>query len=201
MPRPVLTDEEREQTRQRIRRAAAKLYSVNGKADLSARAIAKEAGVSAGTIYQYFENLRELMQSLWKEPLAAFLDDFQRIAETHKDPRRRLRKLLQAYLDFAHDEHELYRNAFLYIRPKSHPQPEPLPLGQDRLFSLLKQAVSDGQAEGVFRKGSAHKVTQLLWAGIHGSIALPTNIDRLAIDQPTQLGKPMLDLLMEWIEA
>ena len=200
MPRPVLTDEEREQTRQRIRRAAAKLYAVNGKADLSARAIAREAGVSAGTIYQYFDNLRELMQSLWKEPLAVFLDDFEKIAEKHADPRRRLRKLLQAYLDFAHAEHELYRSAFLFVRPKSLPQPEPLPLAQDRLFSLLKKAVADGQSEGVFKKGSAQKMTQLLWAGLHGSIALPTNIDRLAIDSPSQLGKPMLDLLMEWIE-
>ena len=39
MPRPALTEEQRRETRRKIRRAAAELYAENGLADISARAV------------------------------------------------------------------------------------------------------------------------------------------------------------------
>ena len=189
MPRPALTPEKREATRRRIRQAAAELYASDGKTDVSARAIAEKAGVSTGTLYQYFDNLRELLQSLWKEPVSRFLEDFLAISQRTSDPRKRLRKLLGAYIAFATGEDQLYRGAFLFVRPDSHPKPTPVALKEDRLFSILRGAVADGQKAGVFRKGDPSKITQLLWAGVHGSIALPTNIDRLALDPPERSAK------------
>ena len=68
MPRPALTEEQRRESRRRIREAASALYATSGLGDISARAIAKEAGVSVGTIYSHFGSLAELMQSLWRQP-------------------------------------------------------------------------------------------------------------------------------------
>ena len=69
MARPTLTKEQRAEIRSRIRKAATELYPESGLSDISARGIAKRAGVSVGTIYSYFDNLPELMQSLWIEPV------------------------------------------------------------------------------------------------------------------------------------
>ena len=199
MPRPALTDEQRQQTRRKIRRAAAELFARSGLADISARAIAETAGVSVGTIYSHFENLGELMQSLWKEPLGRLLDELEGISESTNDPEKRLKRLLEAYLQFATGQNAVYRGAFLYVRPDSHEKPVPVNLNQDRLFSVFRQAVVDGQKAGAFRKGNASRITQTLWAGLHGAIALPTNIDRLAFDPPERIARHMLDALMEWL--
>ncbi|MEM8768453.1 MAG: TetR/AcrR family transcriptional regulator [Pseudomonadota bacterium] len=201
MPRPALTEEQRRETRRKIRRAAAELYAQNGLADISARAIAETAGVSVGTIYSYFENLTDLMQSLWKEPLGHFLVELGTIAEATPDPRKRLRRLLEAYVSFALKQDAVYRGAFLFIRPGSQEKPEPMDPEQDRLFSLLKDTVAAGQKAGGFRRGNSRRITQSLWAGLHGAIALPTNIDRLALEPPERAARHMVDLLMEWIEA
>ena len=60
MPRPALTEEQRRETRRQIRQAASDMYAENGLSDISARAIAKRAGVSVGTIYSHFANLTDL---------------------------------------------------------------------------------------------------------------------------------------------
>ena len=201
MPRPALTDEQRDQTRKSIRQAAARLYAQNGLADISARAIAESAGVSVGTIYGYFGSLGELMQSLWKEPRSRFLDDLEQIVDQTTDPRRRLRRILEAYVQFAVDNHAVYRGAYLFVRPESHDKPTRAALGDDRFFSILRKAVADGQKTGVFRSGSARKIAQTLWAGLHGALALPVNIDRLALDPPERIARHMVDVLQEWVEA
>ena len=201
MARPALTEEQRKETRRKIRQAASELFSRNGVSNVSVRAVAEKAGVSTGTIYSYFDNLTELLQSLWKEPLVRLLDELEEIVEKTPDPKRRLRRLLEAYARFATGNHSVYRGAFLYIRPESHDKPVPRDLSQDRLFSMLRDAVADGQKSGDFRKGNPGRIAQTLWAGLHGAVALPTNIDRLAIDPPDRLLRHMIDMQMEWIET
>ena len=201
MPRPALTADQRKATRRRIRQAASELFSSKGVSEISARAIAEKAGVSTGTLYSYFDNLTELLQSLWKEPLVRLLNELEEIVAKTPEPRRRLRKLLEAYARFAVNNHSVYRSAFLYIRPESHAKPEPMDLSRDRLFAVLRDAVADGQKAGDFRKGNAGRIAQTLWAGLHGAIALPTNIDRLTIDPPERLLRHMIAMQMEWIEA
>ena len=201
MPRPALTEAQRRETRRKIRRAAAELYAENGLADISARAIAETAGVSVGTLYSYFDNLTDLMQSLWKEPVAHFLADLEAIAEATTEPSKRLRRLLEAYVTFALEQEAVYRGAFLFIRPGSQEKPEPMDPRRDRLFSLLQATVVAGQKAGSFRRGNPRRITQSLWAGLHGAIALPTNIDRIALEPPERSARHMVDPLMQWIEA
>jgi AcrR family transcriptional regulator len=64
VPRPALTDKQRRETRLRNFTAAAELCAENGFRDISARTIADKAGVSVGTLYTNFDNLKDLMQSL-----------------------------------------------------------------------------------------------------------------------------------------
>lgn len=201
MPRPALTDEQRRQTRRRIRQAAAQLYAENGITDISARAIAKSAGVSVGTLYSYFENLTELMQSLWKEPVARWLSRLEALSSDIDDPRQRLRALLESYAGFATIEHGVYRGAFLFVRPDSLEKPDKLDLEHDRFATLLRNAIREGQQQGQFRNGNPSSLAQTLWAGMHGAIALPANLDRLAFDSAEQLSSNMVELLMQWLEA
>lgn len=201
MPRPALTSEQRRETRRKIRRVAAELYAQDGFNRLSVRAIAQGAGVSVGTIYSYFRNLTELMQSLWKEPVTGLLEQLEQIESDTVDPRTRLAAMLKAYVDFSKQQHAVYRGAFLFVRPASHDKPAPVSTGEDRLFSFFRQAVVDGQKAGQFRQGNASTITQSLWSSVHGAIALPINVDRLALDDSGQVVEQVLGAMLSWLEA
>ena len=196
MPRPALTDEQRRKTRHTIRRAAAALYANNGLADITARKVADAAGVSVGTLYSYFENLTELMQSLWKAPVRALIQDFEREVAEHRDPLAQLRALLTLYAQFAQDNPAVYRGAFLFVRATAQPQPDRVTLRDDRLFAALRDCVMRAQANEQLRQGNPDALTQLLWSGLHGAIALPQNIDRLTLAPAEQITQAMIDTLL-----
>ncbi|NJN51244.1 MAG: TetR/AcrR family transcriptional regulator [Gammaproteobacteria bacterium] len=185
--------------RRTIRRAAAELYAQSGLTDISARTIADKAGVSVGTLYAYFENLTELMQSLWKEPVARLLAELERALEGIDDPLQRLRTLLETYARFAEEHRAVYRGAFLFVRPASHGEPPRASLDQDRFFGLLRSAILQAQQRGLARPGDPAIIAQTLWSGVHGAIALPLNMDRLALAPPERAVPHMIEALLEWI--
>ena len=200
MPRPSLTDEQRREIRHSIRSAASKLFAENGMKDISARSVAQAANVSVGTIYAHFGSLTGLMQSFWKEPVRKLITDLTLLAEDEPNELDRLKKLLDAYVMFALKQHAVYRGSFMFVRPDSHDKPQPVSLEEDRLFSLFRAAIVDCQKAGVIRKGDPDRLTQAVWSGLHGAIALPTNIDRLALDSPSEMAPYMIDLLLEWLQ-
>jgi len=196
MARRQATEEQRAEVRAGIRRAATKVYREKGVSGVSARAIALAAGVSVGTIYAHFGDLPSLMQSLWMEPLEQINERFREIASEHLDPVRRIRALLAAYVEVARDNPDLYRNAFLFVRPNTLKYPEQRPIETIAFADLLLAAVRDGQAIGQIRAGSIERLVQMLWAGVHGCIALPINFDRLQIEETQTLAADMIDALV-----
>lgn len=201
MPRPALTEEQRRETRRRIREAAARLYAEDGMRNISARQIAQSAGVSVGTIYSYFNNLTELMHSLWKRPVSNLIRDFELALSELDNPIDRVRSFMETYTNFAITHRNLYRGAFMYVRPESHDKPDPVALDDDRFFSLLCNSVRDAQDQGLIRNGEPQALAQILWAGLHGAIALPMNLDRLALDPPEDAAKRMIETLLEWLQT
>ena len=136
------------------------------------------------------------MQSLWLEPLDRINAQLREIADAHDDPLDRLSALMQAYLNVAADNPELYRNAFMFVRPSHLPTPDKDPMNSVVFAALVKEALLDGQNSGVIRAGSVDRMTQLIWAGLHGSIALPINFDRIAFDEDSPPSSDMIDLLI-----
>jgi len=69
MKSKLTTDEKKKRKRSIILNAAIKLYSVNGFAETKVAEIAKEAGVSFGTVFTYFDTKESLYESAILEPL------------------------------------------------------------------------------------------------------------------------------------
>ena len=196
MPRPALTPEQKQENRRRIRQAAAELFAEKGISNITARAIATKAGVSVGNIYANFDSLTELMQSLWKEPLNRLLAEMENTAANTADPEQRLRKLIKHYINFATRQHGVYRGAFMFVRPQSLDKPSKVDVEQDRFYRLFKQTIRDGQQLGQFVSGNPSTLTHVLWAALHGAIALPDNLDRLDLPSSEQLAKHMSKFLL-----
>jgi AcrR family transcriptional regulator len=196
MARPAATPEQREEVRRKIREAAAHIYRQNGIAAISARAVAERAGVSIGTIYLHFGDLTGLLQSLWTGHVEKQNAKFRDIASRVPDPVERLRALLIAYVEFGLKNTALYRNAFLYVRPESHEKPQQVSLTAFEFPALLIAALREGQASGLIVAGDPEHQAQILWSGVHGCLALPLNIDRIAFADPKKLTTPMVEMMV-----
>ncbi len=154
-----------------------------------------------GTIYSHFENLTELMQSLWRAPLRRLLQELEEVASSEPEPLDALRALLETYARFALEQPALYRGAFLFVRPESHEKPRQASIEQSDITGPMLAAIERGQSQGLIREGSPAALAELLWAGLHGAIGLPVNIDRVQFSAPEALTGNMIDLLLEWLTA
>lgn len=201
MPRPAITPEQRQQVRERIRQAARRLLQSNRPQDITVRALAAEAGIAVGTFYTYYENLTELGQSLWMEPVAELREKMQADAERIRDPLQRIRALLRNYIQFAEDKRSVFRGAFLYVRPESMKKPEASELDSETFFCCLRDAIVEGQASGQIREGEPRSMALTLWSGVHGALALPMQMDRFVFDSPRQMAEHMMDSLIAQLES
>jgi AcrR family transcriptional regulator len=197
MPRKPATEEQREASRRQLQAAASSLYADVGAGGVSARAIADRAGVSVGTIYSYFGSLQGLMQSLWMQPLERINVRLTTIARTVADPVDRIRKLLEAYVEVATRAPDLFRGAFLFVRPESLEKPTREHPDTAVFFALMKAAIAEGQAEGRLRAGDPGRLAQLAWAAVHGSLALPVNFDRLDLETGQMIAAAMIPVIID----
>ncbi|MDW3096933.1 MAG: TetR/AcrR family transcriptional regulator [Alphaproteobacteria bacterium] len=201
MPRTPATAARRNEESSRIRDAAGTIFADKGITAISARAVAKEAGVSVGKIYAYYNSLTELMQSLWQGRVQRLATTLHELAGDIDDPVERIRSILDAYVSFAHNNRDLYKGALLFVRPEGLPTPEQDDAERVPIMDLLIKAIAEGQQAGTIRDGSAVRMAQLLWAGVHGALALPINIDRYAFKERDHLTSDMVGALMGHIQT
>ena len=201
MARPKATPEQRAEIRRGIQTAAAAIYRAKGISGISARAVAKEAGVSVGAIYAHFGDLTGLMQSLWTGRVERQNQNFIAVAQSHDAPINRIGALLSEYLTFAAENADLYRHAFMFVRPETLEKPVPQPPVSITFGELLLRAVEDGQAANEIAPGDPQLFMQVLWSGLHGAIALPINFDRLDFTPTGEIADAVVDMLLKAVRA
>ena len=178
MGRPKLTEEQREEARARIAQAALDLYAEGGVKAASMRAIAKRLGVTPSWLYLYYSSHYDLLTSVWRDRLAATLIAMQRFAAETRDPVVRLRGLLKQYAAFALENPVIYRNAFMITeQPEDMPTPRP-PSAMIPWEALVRGAVREAQDAGRGPEGRPEVIAQVLWATMHGNIAIAANLAR-----------------------
>lgn len=171
-------ERERDETRQKILDAARELFATHGYEGVSMRKIADKIEYSATTIYQHFKDKEALIKELCStdfRQLAAVMQGLLRL----KDPIERIRKCGMAYVQFAISYPNHYRLMFMTPYPVTTEEftQEYQDMKGDPEFdayALLRKLVDDAVAAGILRdpKADPELITQTLWAGVHGVVAL-----------------------------
>jgi AcrR family transcriptional regulator len=195
MPRPVASEQERAEQRQRIRRAASELHREGGVRSVTVRAVAKRAGVSTGLLYRYFSNLSDLMRSLWQVPIAELGRSLAAVELAEADPIERIERLLVTYADFTVAHDETHRGLLLFVRPPGSTPDTSTDPDNLLLFASLVRAVEEGQTARRVRDDDPRMLAQLLWSGVHGALALPINIDTFALANGRTMAAEMIAAL------
>ena len=137
--------------RDAILRAAIDVFAERGFFNAQVADIARAAGVAAGTVYLYFKGKDDLLVSIFERSMREGLATGRAAAANLRDPRERLRRLARAHLArLGHDRNlaivfqvELRQSTKFMERLSAT-------LLRDYL-GLIREAVADGQREGLFR--------------------------------------------------
>jgi len=93
------------QTRARILEVALALFQLQGYEKTTMRKIAREAAVSLGSTYYYFQSKEHLVQALYRQLYLGYEKSFQSLLASKKDLKSRLIGLLQAKLELSGPYH------------------------------------------------------------------------------------------------
>jgi TetR/AcrR family fatty acid metabolism transcriptional regulator len=155
--------------RERILRAAVKVFARSGFHATRVSEVAKAAGVADGTIYLYFKSKEELLVSLFEDrvqKLLAFMRD-----ELPKIPTAagRLRKVIEIQLGLLEGERELAEVITVILRQSTKLMKEYAAPHFLEYLDAIARIVTEGQQKGELRTDvSPHLVARMTWGAIDG---------------------------------
>ena len=139
-----------EATRTRIVESALRLFQENGYDRTTMRAIAKEAGVSVGNAYYYFNSKEHLVQGFYDRIAELHTQHSAEVLATEQDFAVRLRSVLLGWLDVAGPYHEFGRQFFVKAAAPHSPlspfSPESSP-ARDAQIAIYRQVLEGSTAK------------------------------------------------------
>jgi AcrR family transcriptional regulator len=152
--------------------AATALLEDNGSEDaITLRGVARQAGIAAPSIYAHFADREAILAAVVAQAFVE-LGEVLAAAADHGDPRRSLRLLCEAYLDFAEARPRRYRVIFGRHRVDKV-EVKPLEeLWGAQAFARLTASVAACTPAG----RSPQVAATALWAGLHGYASLGTSV-------------------------
>ncbi|WP_426689800.1 TetR/AcrR family transcriptional regulator [Rhodanobacter ginsengiterrae] len=158
-------------TKEKIRRAAMKLFERGGADAVSMRRVAQAAGITPMAIYRHFSSREALLKQLSDDSFQVIAREWQTRA-TQPEALLRLPALLTPYLDYALQHPHLFDHAFSLRRDDARQFPEDFRNRQSPTLNVIADAIAEGIDQGVLRRDDPWSVAMTLWAHSHGLIAL-----------------------------
>ena len=159
---------EKAQLRQQILIAARELFVNEGYENVSMRKIANKIEYSPTTIYLYFKDKADLLDSVCKETLLNLLNTLAQLKSDISDPVETLRKSGKAYVEFGLKYPQDYKLTFV-VRPQFQ---KGLGLEEgsvgEKVFDYLREMVSECIQHQVFCQVDVETTGQVLWSAVHG---------------------------------
>jgi TetR/AcrR family fatty acid metabolism transcriptional regulator len=138
--------------RERILRAAIKIFSQKGYFNSKISEIARLAGVADGTIYLYFKNKDDLLISLFEEKMGEVVADIRTRVADGNGALSRLRIFIRNHMDLLTREAGLIEVIQVELRQSNKFMKEYVPVKFLEYLDVISAILEDGKREGVFRR-------------------------------------------------
>ncbi len=181
-------------SRQRILEAAKELVKSQGYERTSLRAIAREAGFSPASLYEYFDGRDAVLDALADDVRDALARHMRR-ALKQRPPLVALVHLALAYIDFAQRRPTDFELLFQHARSRKRSPGEP-PAGP---FALVVAQVQAAVAEEQSPEKDPQTLALGLWAFAHGLATLRIgHLAELDVDYTATAKKLLETYLQGW---
>ena len=158
------------------------------------RAVAREVGIAAPSIYPHFPDRDAVLMAV----VARIFDELTEAIEQGRDsaghdPAGRLVAGSEAYVAYGLEHPARYRVLFSRQRPGTPDYPTPVPAGPDGrpvpgygagTFALLVQGIQDCVTAGVSASTDVAADATAVWVALHGTVSLRTALPRFPWPDP-----------------
>jgi AcrR family transcriptional regulator len=189
------------QLREDIVTAASQILEATGQDEaVTLRAVAREVGITAPSIYAHFPDRVAIVMAVAERTFDELTAHLRPAAASGLAPVPRLQAVARAYLDFAATHPHAYRVLFERHRLEQPTAPAHTDPGADvqsmvgaQAFAVLLAAVRDCIDSGASTEPSALQATIRLWIGLHGLATLHASLPWFPWPPTT----PMIDQLID----
>lgn len=162
--------------RQEILDAALRLFSSRGIHAVSTREIAAAAGISQPALYAYFPTRDEIAAVLCGQAFALLRARITAVAGDQRPDRACFERICRVYVDFGLEQPDAYRVAFMIEKAGFSEAPDEA--GQRILdagveaFACVRDQMRRFLAAGLAIDPDVERLTQSVWAALHGLVSL-----------------------------
>ncbi|MGB3097180.1 MAG: TetR/AcrR family transcriptional regulator [Candidatus Deferrimicrobiaceae bacterium] len=164
--------------RERILRAAIKIFSQKGFFSSKVSEIARSAGVADGTIYLYFKNKDDLLISLFEEKMAEVVADVREQVAAGDGALPRLRIFIENHMNLLVREAGLIEVLQVELRQSNKFMKEYVPVKFLEYLDVISEILEQGIREGTFRQELNVAVARRAVFGALDEIALAYVLSR-----------------------
>ncbi|MCZ6806192.1 MAG: TetR/AcrR family transcriptional regulator [Deltaproteobacteria bacterium] len=155
--------------RDRILKAAIKVFAKNGFYATRVSEIAKAAGVADGTIYLYFKNKDDVLISIFEDGIQQLLTILREVAASDDAVEQRIARIIELQLGLLEDQRDLAEVITVNLRQSSRLLKQyAAPLFMEYI-EVIASVVDEGQEQGAFRSDlNSRVVARALFGALDG---------------------------------
>jgi len=161
--------------RDQILDTSRQLLLEKGHASLSMRSIAKKVGVTATSIYLYFENKDHLLHTLIEESVEELSVSIENAVEGKNTVPEQLEAIIKGYTDFAFSYPEKYQIIYMVRSEAMSRYPKEKFRKARRCYELLVRVIQKGVETGVMNEEHPVIAAYSIWGQLHGIISVIQN--------------------------
>ena len=136
------------------------------------RAIAREAGIAAPSIYTHFANRDAVIDAVVSNTFRALDAVCEEAYRSHPAGPARVRAICRAYVAFAAEHPDQYRILFERSSGNLSVTAGPDPVGLHAFHHLARAIEEANAADDATRGRDPHQDAEALWAALHGIVTL-----------------------------
>ncbi len=183
-------------TEERIKAAAAKVFTEKGYDATKTRDIAEAANINIASLHYYFRSKEKLFEIIIGERMRQFSAVMQAIMNTDKPLHQKIREFVPAYIDFQKENPYLP----LFIMSESQKNAEKIEklVDSEQVFPNLKNQITKLSAAGIIRPiGIANFMTTLMGLVVFPFLGKPllkaiTGQDERGFEEMLEIRKQMI---------
>ncbi|HEX9850836.1 TetR/AcrR family transcriptional regulator [Candidatus Deferrimicrobium sp.] len=183
--------------RDRILRAAVKIFSRKGFFNSKVSEIARSAEVADGTIYLYFKNKDDLLISLFEEKMGEVVEDVRRRIAVGGNALEKLKIFIENHMDLLEREAGLVEVLQVELRQSTKFLKDYTPVRFFEYLEVISGILEEGKREGVFRPDLDTSIARRAIFGALDELSLTYILSRKPKYHPTVTAAELCRLLME----
>ncbi len=146
-----------------------------GYRSLSMRKIAKQADVTATSIYLYFENKDHLLHTLIEESVEELSQFIESKALSKPDSIERFKTIIESYVEFGISHPEKYEIIYKVSSDAMSRYPKEKFRKARRCYELLVKTIEEGVSKGLMEVDDPLVAAYSIWAQLHGVVSVVLN--------------------------